>query len=218
MPVIELEYQLLRKYYSKYFKAKEFYYAYPSTDDSNINKILSPNTLGMNILLGNSSSLTNNHLDILESIKNYLDDVSEVIMPLNYGRTDYAQILINKVKNNNKIRPLIHFLEKEKYDELMRSCSFLILGVMRQQAVGNIVLAVKNGMKIFLYEDSLMYKYMKQCGYIVYSIESINRESFSVPLNDFEKKHNLVLLLKEAKRRNNIYEQFISDAQLASER
>ena len=206
-PVLPLEYSLLKE--NRYFRANEFY-SYKSLDGF-CNIDCDSQGKG-NILFGNSSSYTSNHLDAWEQIKQYIQPESEVIVPMNYGFVDYADYFTKQASHSNvKVNVLRSFLPIEEYYSLLNSCSYAVFGVLRQQAMGNIYYCIQCGMKVFLYRDSIVYRDMKQSGYIVFAIEDVNADSFRVPLTEKQIVQNRDALRKDADYRNSIYEKVINE-------
>ena len=74
-------------------------------------------------------------------------------------------------------------MPRDEYFKLIDNCSYAVFGVMRQQAMGNIYHCLCQGVKVFLYRDSLVYRFLKEWGYVVFAIEDIDEYSFSTPLN-----------------------------------
>ena len=157
-PVISIEYDMMKNI--KGFHAEEFYY--PQCFTSYQMEIASHNSDG-GILIGNSATFSNNHLDIWDSVKNYIPEGRDVIIPLNYPNADYAEHLSSLIKSNNhKLHLLKEYLPRDEYFNLVDGCSYAIFGVIRQQAMGNISHCLYRGMKVFLYQDSIVYKYLKK--------------------------------------------------------
>lgn len=187
-PIVPLEYQLMEKVDG--FHAKEFYYPQCFTNVlSNTGSVL-PADGG--ILVGNSTSPNNNHLDIWNALQPYLGEHRFIVFPLNYrSDSDYADRIANLItSDDHRIEKLRTFMPRDEYFQLINNCSYAVFGVMRQQAMGNIRYCLKQGIKVFLYRDSLVYKYLKEWGYVVYAIEDIDEHSFSTPLTSEELKQN----------------------------
>lgn len=203
-PVLSKEYELMKQI--PLFKAKEFYFNHSFWSFEACNP---PGPDG-NILLGNSSTLTNNHLDLLKVVKDNKSDCQKIIMPLSYGNIKYAKWLKSKLAAPD-IMPLYDFMPLEEYKSLLKSCSYTIIGTMRQQAVGNIGFALSRGQKVFFYRDSILYKAYKEMGFVVFSIEEITNDSFSSPLSKYEIIQNSIASNNEYRRRRHIYEECIRE-------
>lgn len=137
------------------------------------------------IFIGNSLDPTNNHLDIL----NKLDDLHctvQTVIPISYsGNLAYKEYLKTGCADlkNVKVRFLESFMPRSEYFKLASTCPFAIYGHQRQQAAGNIGQMLKNGVKVFLYKESINYKYYSSCGYKVFTIDDdLNEENLREPL------------------------------------
>ncbi|MDU6524114.1 MAG: TDP-N-acetylfucosamine:lipid II N-acetylfucosaminyltransferase, partial [Enterococcus sp.] len=92
------------------------------------------------ILVGNSATVSNNHIEILEKLRKFRDEDIEIHVPLSYGDKAYA----NQVKTigenffGSKFIPLMDFMDKENYNRFLETIDIAIFNNDRQQAVGNI--------------------------------------------------------------------------------
>jgi len=125
-----------------------------------------------NILIGNSASFTNNHLEVFEILKTLPLKNQEIIAPLSYGNEDYGT-QIAKIGNDffgNKFFPLKEFLPLHEYNQHISRCGIVIMNHYRQQAVGNVFTLIWMGAKVFLNEKNTLYTYLKRIGIVVFSI------------------------------------------------
>ena len=189
--VLPLEFELLAR--NRYFVAERFMERGVFRDLDMGNFANNPPSKG-NILLGNSATYENNHLDVVHALnKVFIDDDRKIIVPLNYGVNKYAEQI--KQSLNSQYIHLDTFLKFEEYEKIIDLCSHAIFGTLRQQALGNINLCMFKGIKVFLYKDSLTYTQLKDDGYIVYSIEEdLNEKELSEPLSMEQMKHNHKIL------------------------
>lgn len=168
--VLPIEYTLMCK--KSFFHAKRVSFSYFSID-SPTEQFNAPLT-GTDILVGNSADPSNNHIDILFLLKERGIDNRKVFVPLSYGgTTEYKKKVVDtgrKLFGDNFI-PLTDFLPKEKYFEVLSTCSNIIMGHERQQAMGNISQSIWLGKKIFLFSSSIAYKHLVDLGYNVYTIQ-----------------------------------------------
>lgn len=154
-----------------------------------------------NILIGNSFTYTNNHLDIFEKIKYYsISDNQKYIIPINYG---WGNAFNNNPDKLIKLCPLKQdsviwlkeFLDRDEYFKLFNNVTHAIYGVLRQQALGNIFTCLSKGIKVYLYKDSVVAQYLKEMGYIFYTIDDdLTEDSLSTCLNQDEALHNFRLI------------------------
>lgn len=187
IPVLPIEYDLISK--NKYFNAKLLMErgVFRDIDESKFSLYV-PSAEG-NILLGNSATFTNNHLDIIGQLKDVNIQNRKIIVPLNYGVNKYAELIKNNV--DSRYHLLTDYLEYSDYEKLVGTCSYAIFGPIRQQSMSNINMCFFKGIKIFLYSDSLIYKQLKRDGYKVFSIEmDLNEEELRTPLSYNDMIHN----------------------------
>lgn len=129
--------------------------------------------LGENILIGNSASNSSNHIDLFYQIKSFPLKGKKVIVSLGYGCNRYRKLVnfIGRRTFGKSYYPLNKFLPLDKYNEYLLSCSVMIFNHKRAQAIGNILLGIWAGHKIFLRKDNPVYKYLLDLGVFVYSVE-----------------------------------------------
>lgn len=132
--------------------------------------------LGTKILVGNSGTPSNNHVTVYKQLTNF-----NIISPVVYGDKEYINTLRNDYKNINFIT---NRLPLNKYTELLTSCNTMIINVIRQQSVGNILLGIHLGMRVYLNEKSKMLPFFKSLGIKIFSFQT-----------DFKKYSNTQLTL-----------------------
>lgn len=139
-----------------------------------------------NILLGNSSSYENNHLEAFDILKNIDLKDKKIIVPLSYGDKEYANEVINYGKNifGDKLNPLINFMDIKDYIKNISSCSNVIMNHKRQQALGNIIIMLYMGSKIFLDKENPAYEFLNKNGIILFGIEDINESNLEQKLEE----------------------------------
>lgn len=193
-PVIPIEYELMKN--NSAFRAKPFMLEKGPGLGYKIKGDYTYKSKAQNIIIGNSLTLTNNHLDILDKIKDIkLSDDRTYIVPINYGNGFDKNILKHKAQTiSAPFRWLDSFIPKNEYIELFQTISHAIFGHMRQQAMGNINICLRNGIKVFLYKDSIIYKQLKSQGYHVFTIDyDLNEKSLSETLTEEAAIHNYEL-------------------------
>ena len=69
--------------------------------------------------------------------------------------------------------------------KLLQSCGNVIMGHIRQQALGNIVAMLYVGAKLYFYKDSVTYTFFKNHGFTVFTIEELeqNPKLLELPLD-----------------------------------
>lgn len=150
--------------------------------------------VGENIILGNSTAYTNNHLDILNDMKSLEIGKRKIFAPLSYYPN---QRYVNRIKKEGRrlfrdsFVALTDFLPIDEYNKIVKSCGFSILGVERQQGYGVLLSSLFIGSKVFLFESSILYRHCQNLGLKVFTIEKdlISNNVF-VPLTCEEALNN----------------------------
>lgn len=123
------------------------------------------------ILLGNSGSPFNNHIDILLELEK-MKYQGNITIPLNYGSPSYISKLKEELKFSKlNIAFLEEFLPYKDYIALVNKHSAAVFNSYRQMALGNIFIALKCGLKVYLSKKNPSYQWLKKIGFHVYSIE-----------------------------------------------
>ncbi|MDP4185575.1 MAG: TDP-N-acetylfucosamine:lipid II N-acetylfucosaminyltransferase [Bacteroidota bacterium] len=156
-----------------------------------------------NILIGNSSNFTCNHLETFKMIQKFDLQGNKIIVPLNYGDKAYARQIAKKGEKlfDRNFIALMDFMPREEYNQLLLSCSAIILNLYRQQAMGNIITALWLGARVYLNDFTTAYQYLKGIGLHLYSIEKdLNNNQEGDPftrLSDKQIEENRVILSEE---------------------
>lgn len=133
------------------------------------------------IWVGNSATLTNNHLEVFAKIEQAVKDLNcDVVVPLSYTRYGEGENMVTRTILNagnrffgEKFKPIRELMCLEEYVKLMSSCSVFIFGHRRQQAVGNTLIALKCGGCVFLDPRNPTYRYFVSNGVTVYPISRL---------------------------------------------
>ncbi len=172
--VIPEEYDMMRK--NTFFHAQpiEFRYSLPSLNISlDLLDTLEP-VRGMDILVGNSGAATNNHVDIFKIISQVELGERKIYVPLSYSGTPRYRQTVKELGERlwgNRFVPLLDFLPAAQYRAIISSCGFRIFAHERQQAMGNVHIALRRGCKVFLSESSMTYRHQTGLGLKVYTIQ-----------------------------------------------
>lgn len=148
-----------------------------------------------NILLGNSASESNNHLEAFQILQELPLKERKVIVPLSYGNSNYRKVILERGKRalNGNFEPLVDFMPLHVYNTFLEQCGIVIMNHYRQQAVGNVLTMLWMGAKVYLDERNSLYHYLKRIGVYVFSVQEDLRKD----------NPNLFSLLSTAKRDTN---------------
>jgi hypothetical protein len=152
---------------------------------------------GGDILLGNSATPTNNHVEALRRLaKADLGD-RKVIAPLSYGDPDYrdAIVALGRQLLGERFQPLLAFMPLAEYNALTARCAAVVMNHRRQQALGNIMVALYRGARLYLDEAGMMYRYLREMGMVVQGMREIGaRASWLEPASPQERARNRAAL------------------------
>lgn len=153
---------------------------------------------GQNILIGNSCSLTNNHLYVLNYIKDFDLGESKIIMPLSYGgypryRDDVIAIYSNMFTNNYKY--ILNYMPLSEYNRIFLDLKAIVVASWREESFGTIIMGLYLGLKVIMSSKSPVYMSLIEEGFRVFRLENITNEEFVSPLLAEDKQYNRDLLL-----------------------
>lgn len=170
VPVVDMDYENLVNYYG--FTAPRFQVNYINTVFYDPPK-LEPQWNSNNILLGNSASLSNNHIEIIDLISRTINTDQKVFIPLSYGNKDYAEYVTKYAIN--KLGDTAHILDTRlslpDYIKMIGSCGSIVMNHTRQQAMGNVILGLWMEKTIFINSRSGMFRHFSEKGFKLYPTE-----------------------------------------------
>lgn len=185
------DYAYARKQYG--LSAFEFEGCYPvpaSTNSKLISDLRSNGGHGCNsgtktIQVGNSATVSNQHIDALNELSRYKDEDIEVFLPLNYGPAGYEQYATHVIKHaeklfgSNKVVALRDQVDGAAYLKMLAKVDVGVFNNNRQQAMGNISQLLLLGTKIYIRKDVSMWDHFDSLGCQLNSFESIRSQSFN---------------------------------------
>lgn len=173
-PVIDLEFHLARRL-NPWFRAEYVTWNYGTVEDDLSLPGPVPQTLGNNLLVGNSATPTNNHAEVFRIIADRVDlSGRKVIVPLSYGDDAYRDRMIDLGQKllGPAFVPLTTFLPYDEYIRILTSCGVLMMNHLRQQALGNICISGLLGAKLLLNRRSPLFDWLTEKGIVVDDIET----------------------------------------------
>lgn len=209
----ENDYDYLVKYYPS-LKAKPrkdfFYYPIdvilgddltrrllrPDNEERSEDNVCSSNgscSNGGNIIIGNSGSASNNHLYAMSKIAGLNLGTRKVYVPLSYSclkRYKTCVLAGGRSMLGDRFCPLLDFIPLEEYNKLQLSIGAALYGNWRQEAVGNILVFLFMGAKVFLCRRSPVYEWALSHELKVFELEGITQEQLDTPLPVSDKISN----------------------------
>lgn len=128
------------------------------------------------VLLGNSATETNNHLDFIAPLMESNAQIKALVIPLSYGHRAYGDYIEKRYIEAfpDKCEVLKKMMPPEKYDLLLQSIDIVVMGHLRQQGLGNVLNLLSSGKTVYLHPQSVTYAHLKRAGYIVRSTSEIH--------------------------------------------
>ncbi len=200
------DYDLLVKYYPEFGKCtNKYFFYYP------IEKMLDEQTKdcfvsGNNIWVNPAAGYNGNHIDIFKRLSSF-NHIEKICVPLSYGIPYWAKYVEREGRKmfGDKFDPMMTFVPKEEYYKRFLGSNSFIFGHLRQCAVGNIIIALYLGAKVFLYKENPLYDFYKSMGVSIFNIEDeLNEDEAYAPLADEFRQKN-----REIMRSNYSYQKQI---------
>lgn len=155
---------------------------------------------GPSVLLGNSATATNNHIEALDMLKRILpkdDHGRRVIVPLNYGNPRYAKAIIRhgEAVLGKTFHSITEWMSLEEYQRNIRECGIVIMNHCRQQAYGNVASAVYKGAKVFMRPENSTYQRFRDMGVELFPIEILEEGEVAFsPLDEMTVRRNRMIV------------------------
>ena len=175
--IFKEDYELVCKWYNIHPDNIEMITLYPYALDKRneiARKQYSAEENRLTILLGNSASSTNNHIEALEILATHSDNIEKIICPLSYGGSSkYVKkvLEIGKKIFGDKFCPLCDFMPQKEYFELMDSVDVGVYNYDRQEGLGNIWSLILNGKTVYMKHETSTTAFFKRKGIEVKDIK-----------------------------------------------
>ncbi len=147
------------------------------------------------IIVGNSRSQYNNHLDILELIETCdFDQKVNIKLLFNYGPNNkYTQEVREKANYIANVSLIDSFIPSNEFVDFYGPVAAFVNNSYRQMALGNIFMALYRGVKVYLNKNNPTYAWLKREGMLIYEIKDIKNdlETGQFYLSKQEILHNL---------------------------
>lgn len=149
-----------------------------------------------NVLLGNSSSISNNHKDAIDFLRNLINSSSiSLTIPLSYGDGNPEEIeAYSKSLFPQETIILRDFISPDKYKLVLRQNIDIALFYFDHQiAFSNIAQLICYGKKVYLKPGSAPFKTLTSAGFNLYDVSAIKDEEDFFNINYEELGKNLAL-------------------------
>lgn len=170
---------LIIKNYYEYKHLEDFFYIHKEyiqhvlPEYQPINQAIKKGNL---IIIGNSRSIVNNHLEIAELLNNI--NISGVKLKLffSYGEENLYTKIVKDCFLRINAEVIEDFLPREEFNQLYDEASALVINSYRQHAGANIFMAINKGCKIYLNPKTTTYSWLKSEGFIISSVYDLPKD------------------------------------------
>lgn len=189
------EYDLAKEWYGVTAKGIEQTLFYPYSKDLRESEPIDKQD-NFNVMLGNSASLTNEHIEALRILKTNENKINKIYVPLSYGgKKKYAEKVMEEGYKlfGDKFVPMKEFIPFDEYTEILENIDIAVYNHRRQEALSNIYSLIMKGKTIYLVEGISTWKYFKRIGLKIGNINNIPQEG----INNFtveQRKRNIEIL------------------------
>ena len=156
------------------------------------------------VMLGNSATLTNCHMDALQELAAFAPEDMKLYIPLTYGfkgSEDYREMVVQeavRIFGEHKVVPVTESMDGEAYSEFISDMDIGIFYNDRQQAMGNIAIALASGVKIYIRNDTTMWGNYEGRGFRIENAFTLSEETFDTfrYYDPVKKEKNMALIRK----------------------
>ena len=140
---------------------------------------------GINILLGNSASSSNNHLDALEKLRPFAGKNIRIYCPLSYGDAAYGDQIAEagRVIFGDKFIPLREFMPFDEYLKFLSGMDIAIFNHNRQQGMGNITTLLGQGKCVAIRDNLTSKSFFDNLEIDLLSVDKIRDLSKDIKIN-----------------------------------
>ncbi|RFS18732.1 hypothetical protein DVR12_27190 [Chitinophaga silvatica] len=197
-----IDYQWVLRHYTTSAAYKYFYYNFnpkPSAEEQQFLNAPKNNQV-TTILVGNSDTSSNNHLEALQALSVYKDQHIKLVIPLSYGNKEYGDLIEKEaisIFGKDKVTTIRGFMERSKYYELLSTVDVAVMYHFRTQAAGNTLALLYRGKKVFIHSNSTTYEFLKTNDITIYdsaTIEHMDFATFAKPLNPEIIQSNITIM------------------------
>lgn len=147
------------------------------------------------ILVGNSATEANNHLEAFRELKK-LGDV-EIYCPLSYGSEYYKDIVVEAGKKffGKNFHPITDFMQRREYVKFVNEMDIVYMYHNRSQAWGNIATSLALGKPVFLKKKNAIKQYISAIGIETYDANLISQYDLGAII--LREKQNLEITVEK---------------------
>jgi len=128
---------------------------------------------GPDVLIGNSATDTNNHLELFDYLMSLELDDRKLIVPLSYGDDWYGDEIarVGRKLFGSRFVPLRTYMPMDEYYGRIATCGTVVMNHVRQQAGTTIATALYKGAKVFLRRENPVLDFYQNMGIKLFTIQ-----------------------------------------------
>ena len=127
----------------------------------------------LSLILGNSGSPANNHLDAVQFLEDNHIEV-DLLVPVSYGDKRYISFLKKRLKfNYGKVEFVDRYMAFEEYLNFLAASDGLIMNTVRPQGYGNILMMMYIGKPVFFNAKNISLPDLDAAGLKWFAFESL---------------------------------------------
>jgi len=197
-PVLPVEYELVKQ--SRRWRRFPIFspWNYGTMEDNLIKGFEGEVVTGNAILVGNSATYTGNHAEAFDLLHKLGVNDREVVAPLSYGDPQLAKELTSLGQEyfSDNFEPLMDFMPVQEYVAIIKKCGYVIMNHVRQQAVGDIVIMLYLGARVFVRQENPVYGFFKNSGVVISTVQELegHPELLNLPLTPEERASNRAIV------------------------
>lgn len=178
---IKGDYELAQQWFGAKGKWHECF-MYPSNLFNEHDTLTEPHQ-GTNILLGNSATRTNQHMEAIEKLKPFAQKNIKIICPLSYGDKTYGDAVENAGRDafGEKFIALRNFMPLNDYLKLLANIDVAIFNNSRQQGMGNLTAILGMGKKVYMKTSTSSHSFFLNIGVTTYDVENLDDALLTPP-------------------------------------
>lgn len=123
------------------------------------------------IMVGNSNSTNNNHIDIFSKIKKYDSDIEKIVCPLSYGNNiEYKDNVIRKGRElfGDKFEAIENFMPLFEYKKVLQEMDVVVFDHWRQEAMGVTLTLMSLGKIVYVNPYTTSFQSLSKRGFRIF--------------------------------------------------
>ncbi|MCH8544051.1 MAG: TDP-N-acetylfucosamine:lipid II N-acetylfucosaminyltransferase [Alcanivorax sp.] len=146
----------------------------------------------VNVLLGNSAALSNNHFDAMERFLPYRNEDIRIFAPLSYGDKSNVEMVVSRGKDlfGEKFIPITEFVPYDDYLNFLKTIDIGVFNHKRQQAMGNTISLIGMGKTVYMRKDVPQWNFLVSLGLVLKDVENFSMDF--IGCEDIDKNKRIV--------------------------